>query len=97
MKNDTRLYKTTFHLKSCFYYLSDFYLTRLESYGSLYLNNKERDRKMVVDKKGNLFEDRRKAKEDRRKNTLDIAGGRRKKDRRKTTTSQILDETKKEK
>lgn len=38
---------------------------------------------MIVDKKGNLFEDRRKNKEDRRKVEIDKTGGRRKEDRRK--------------
>ena len=38
---------------------------------------------MIVDKKGNLFEDRRKNKEDRRKVEIDKTGGRRKVDRRK--------------
>ena len=38
---------------------------------------------MIVDKKGKLFEDRRKNKEDRRKVEIDKTGGRRKEDRRK--------------
>ena len=38
---------------------------------------------MIVDKKGNLFEDRRKNNEDRRKVKIDKTGGRRKEDRRK--------------
>ena len=38
---------------------------------------------MIVDKKGNLFEDRRKNKTDRRKVEIDKTGGRRKTDRRK--------------
>lgn len=33
---------------------------------------------MIVDKKGKIFEDRRKNKEDRRKNQIDNKGGRRK-------------------
>lgn len=37
---------------------------------------------MIVDKKGKLFEDRRKNKEDRRKVEIDATGGRRKKQRR---------------
>lgn len=37
---------------------------------------------MIVDKKGKLFEDRRKSKEDRRKNTVDSEGGRRRISRR---------------
>lgn len=40
---------------------------------------------MIVDNKGNLFEDRRKNKEDRRKNTIDSKGGRRVEDRRKAS------------
>ena len=40
---------------------------------------------MIVDKKGNLFEDRRKRKEDRRKVDFDKTGGRRKNDRRDAT------------
>lgn len=35
---------------------------------------------MIVDKKGNLFEDRR--KEDRRKSEVEVKNGKRKKDRR---------------
>ena len=50
---------------------------------------------MVIDKKGNLFEDRRKQKDDRIKSTFDTHGRRRKNDRRKTTTTQILDKGKK--
>ena len=38
---------------------------------------------MIVDKKGNLFEDRRKNKDERRKVEIDKTGGRRKEDRRK--------------
>lgn len=38
---------------------------------------------MVVDKKGKIFEDRRKQSGDRRENDFDKEGGRRKKDRRK--------------
>ena len=37
---------------------------------------------MIVDKKGRMFEDRRKATGDRRKNEVDSTGGRRKKTRR---------------
>lgn len=37
---------------------------------------------MIVDGKGNLFENRRKANSDRRKNTKEATGGRRKADRR---------------
>ncbi len=37
---------------------------------------------MIVDKKGKIFEDRRKNKEDRRKVEIDATGGRRKKQRR---------------
>ena len=37
---------------------------------------------MIVDKKGKIFEDRRKNKDDRRKNTVDSKGGRRKTTRR---------------
>ena len=37
---------------------------------------------MIVDKKGKIFEDRRKNKDDRRKNTVDSKGGRRKITRR---------------
>ena len=48
---------------------------------------------MIIDKKGNLFEDRR--KEDRRKNTFDANGGRRKEDRRKSTTTQVVNKDKK--
>lgn len=40
------------------------------------------ERNMIVDKKGKLFEDRRKNKEDRRKVEIDTTGGRRKKQRR---------------
>ena len=40
---------------------------------------------MIVDGKGNLFENRRKNKEDRRKNEIDVSGGRRKEDRRKSS------------
>jgi hypothetical protein len=40
---------------------------------------------MIVDEKGNLFENRRKSKEDRRKNEIDVSGGRRKEDRRKSS------------
>ena len=50
---------------------------------------------MIVDEKGNLFEDRRKSKEDRRKNEVDVSGGRRKEDRRKL--SQIPETEKKRK
>lgn len=39
---------------------------------------------MVIDKKGKIFEDRRKQPEDRRENDFDTKGGRRQKDRRKT-------------
>jgi len=38
---------------------------------------------MIVDDKGNVFEDRRKNKEGRRRNTVDTTGGRRTGDRRK--------------
>ena len=38
---------------------------------------------MVVDKKGQIFEDRRKQSGDRRKNDFDKEGGRRKRNRRK--------------
>ena len=38
---------------------------------------------MIVDKKGRMFEDRRKQSEDRRQNDYDTKGGRREKDRRK--------------
>ena len=38
---------------------------------------------MIVDDKGNVFEDRRKARCDRRKNTVDATGGRRQGERRK--------------
>lgn len=38
---------------------------------------------MIVDKKGKIFEDRRKNKEDRRKVDIDTTGGRRKGERRK--------------
>lgn len=38
---------------------------------------------MIVDGKGNLFEDRRKPKDNRRKTECDVEGGRRKVDRRK--------------
>lgn len=38
---------------------------------------------MIVDGKGNVFEDRRKSKEDRRKVEIDTTGGRRINDRRK--------------
>lgn len=38
---------------------------------------------MVVDKKGRIFEDRRKQTGDRRENDFDAKGGRRKADRRK--------------
>ncbi len=38
---------------------------------------------MIVDGKGNLFEDRRTSKTNRRKNDCDVEGGRRKTDRRK--------------
>lgn len=50
---------------------------------------------MIVDGKGNLFEDRRKNKEDRRKNEIDVSGGRRKEDRRKS--NQIPETEKKKK
>ncbi len=43
---------------------------------------------MIVDGKGNLFENRRKANSDRRKNTVDTTGGRRKGERRKDTSSE---------
>ena len=46
---------------------------------------------MVIDKKGNLFEDRRKEKEDRRKNTVDIKGGRREKIRRENDNKGSID------
>ena len=36
---------------------------------------------MIVDKKGNLFEDRRKS--ERRKSNVEVEGGKRKSDRRK--------------
>lgn len=38
---------------------------------------------MIVDKKGNMFEDRRKQTGDRRQNDCDVKGGRRGTDRRK--------------
>ena len=38
---------------------------------------------MIVDGKGNVFEDRRKQTAERRKNDFDTTGGRRNKDRRK--------------
>ena len=38
---------------------------------------------MIVDKKGRMFEDRRKNSDDRRKAEIDKTGGRRKDDRRK--------------
>ncbi|MCI9038921.1 MAG: hypothetical protein HFJ29_03480 [Clostridia bacterium] len=38
---------------------------------------------MIVDDKGNVFENRRKTEKDRRTNTIDTTGGRRKKDRRR--------------
>ena len=38
---------------------------------------------MIVDKKGRMFEDRRKQSRDRRQNECDTKGGRRKIDRRK--------------
>ena len=38
---------------------------------------------MIVDKNGNMFEDRRKKTNDRRKNDFDVKGGRRGTDRRK--------------
>lgn len=38
---------------------------------------------MIIDKNGNLFEDRRKNKNDRRKVEFDVTGGRRSNDRRK--------------
>ena len=37
---------------------------------------------MIVDSKGNMFENRRKENGDRRKNKIDSTGGRRKGDRR---------------
>lgn len=46
---------------------------------------------MIVDGKGNLFENRRKEGRDRRKDVNDITGGRRKgqKDRRKTPSGEV--------
>ncbi len=38
---------------------------------------------MIVDGKGDIFENRREKKGDRRKNTIDATGGRRKEERRK--------------
>lgn len=38
---------------------------------------------MIIDGKGNIFEDRRKSKDNRRKTECDAEGGRRKNDRRK--------------
>ena len=38
---------------------------------------------MIVDDKGNVFENRRKNKEDRRRNPIDATGGRRVSERRK--------------
>lgn len=38
---------------------------------------------MIVDKKGKIFEDRRKQRDDRRENVFEKESGRRKKDRRK--------------
>ncbi len=38
---------------------------------------------MIVDGKGNMFEDRRKKVNDRRQNVIDTTGGRRSEDRRK--------------
>lgn len=38
---------------------------------------------MIVDKNGNMFEDRRKKTNDRRQNDCDTKGGRRETDRRK--------------
>lgn len=38
---------------------------------------------MIVDSKGNMFENRRKERTDRRKNDIDTTGGRRQNDRRK--------------
>ena len=49
---------------------------------------------MIVDGKGNLFENRRKNQEDRRKNDKEVSGERRKKDRRKLNQ---IPETEKEK
>lgn len=38
---------------------------------------------MIIDSKGNMFEDRRKKSNDRRQNDCDVKGGRRGTDRRK--------------
>lgn len=47
---------------------------------------------MIVDSKGNLFENRRKAEKDRRKDVNDTTGGRRKmgSDRRKTPSGERI-------
>ncbi len=42
---------------------------------------------MIIDGKGNMFEDRRKGT-DKRKNTMDSTGGRRQTDRRKTPSGE---------
>jgi len=41
---------------------------------------------MIVDNKGNVFENRRKENSDRRKNKIDATGGRRQGERRKSTS-----------
>ena len=43
---------------------------------------------MIVDGKGNLFENRRKANSDRRKYKIDVADDRRKKERRTTDSGE---------
>lgn len=43
---------------------------------------------MIVDDKGNVFENRRKNKEDRRQNKVDSIGGRRNADRRKPSSQE---------
>lgn len=44
---------------------------------------------MIVDGKGQIFEDRRKKSEDRRKNEFDAKGGRRGEDRRKVEQKEV--------
>ena len=43
---------------------------------------------MIVDGNGNMFEDRRKKRDDRRKNEVDATGGRRNTDRRKAPSGE---------
>ncbi len=43
---------------------------------------------MIVDSKGNMFEDRRKSRSERRKASDDVDGGRRREDRRKTPSGE---------